>query len=168
MIRGRDVFRGKLASASLKRREPVALTVLMPCDVFRGKLASASLKPPLVAPPYSSTSGIPRQACLGLIEAFSPSVPPWLSIDASIPRQACLGLIEASAARIPLRPRGNCIPRQACLGLIEASSAAAWSTPRVPVFRGKLASASLKPATPSATTSTRTTTYSEASLPRPH
>ena len=61
---------------------------------FRGKLASASLKHGDLSRPEEDFARIPRQACLGLIEAFffdnlSTGYHQW------IPRQACLGLIEA-------------------------------------------------------------------------
>ena len=64
---GSTVFRGKLASASLKHVHQS--TVAGGGRVFRGKLASASLK--RYRPPLASVRplGIPRQACLGLIEA---------------------------------------------------------------------------------------------------
>ena len=85
---------------------------------------------------------IPRQACLGLIEAAPKNS--CKSADSGIPRQACLGLIEArSSWRSRLSPCGR-IPRQACLGLIEALVFAQLPIWPCQVFRGKLASASLK------------------------
>ena len=84
---------------------------------FRGKLASASLKRLVPASLLPHDAQIPRQACLGLIEARAPTG--HTRGAAAIPRQACLGLIEAiGGSRSRDCPRG--IPRQACLGLIEA------------------------------------------------
>ena len=112
-------------------------------DVFRGKLASASLKPCSIDCAPDLIACIPRQACLGLIEAritartdcnvttvfrgklASASLKHLCYFDDTgpvvpgIPRQACLGLIEASNIRRNIHLR-NGIPRQACLGLIEA------------------------------------------------
>ena len=59
-----------------------------------------------------------------------------------IPRQACLGLIEAEKG-LPYHATVAEIPRQACLGLIEAMTASV-SGSSGKAFRGKLASASLK------------------------
>ena len=69
---------------------------------FRGKLASASLKHGFIGAVHVDTEQIPRQACLGLIEARSikSQLTNYLTW---IPRQACLGLIEASfALKAPL------------------------------------------------------------------
>ena len=111
---------------------------------------------------------IPRQACLGLIEAGNFYA--YQTVLDRIPRQACLGLIEArppfvhytfiirvfrgklaSASLKPYFARGRRraggvgrIPRQACLGLIEAGLSDSAATRDHAVFRGKLASASLK------------------------
>ena len=84
------------------------------------------------------------------------------------------------------------IPRQACLGLIEAHIHVVHAFSRLFVFRGKLASASLKPRLPPHTdapnligiprqaclgliearigtlNAVTRLVYSEASLPRPH
>ena len=62
----------------------------------------------------------------------------------SIPRQACLGLIEASSSVFGGFIGLACIPRQACLGLIEAETLEFFLFRNTIVFRGKLASASLK------------------------
>ena len=67
----------------------------MTVAVFRGKLASASLKLRWAHARSAALIGrIPRQACLGLIEALG-SAATRPAPDARIPRQACLGLIEA-------------------------------------------------------------------------
>ena len=110
--------------------------------VFRGKLASASLKAartPVTG--ESGAAGIPRQACLGLIEG---------------------GTVKRNLERIFWR-----IPRQACLGLIEGGGSGGHARISWRVFRGKLASASLK-VKPHGVPGLLRSPYSEASLPRPH
>ena len=137
------VFRGKLASASLKLGQRHRRVRDDGIEVFRGKLASASLKPRVDPDPFVRAivfRGKLASASLKLLEVSC-----LLLFPRRIPRQACLGLIEAGPRRQHRQdgPRTG-IPRQACLGLIEATYARfglrAWR-----VFRGKLASASLKP-----------------------
>ena len=112
------VFRGKLASASLKAALATQ-RVGRVIEVFRGKLASASLKEPNHASLLLTTGpGIPRQACLGLIEGAL-MLSRATSTLAGIPRQACLGLIEGGASPAWVCHLSGRIPRQACLGLIE-------------------------------------------------
>ena len=98
----------------------------------------------MLAPCLDSVERIPRQACLGLIEArgvpqtlpFRPVVFRGKLASASLKHH----LLRVQAGRLL---RG--IPRQACLGLIEAGRwGARAGTKFFRVFRGKLASASLK------------------------
>ena len=162
--------------------------------VFRGKLASASLKQGIkrmFTPP--SNLRIPRQACLGLIEApssFMKSVKLFFLVFRGKLASASLKLCDCKTTPSCSAPG---IPRQACLGLIEASSLSFPSRTMPTVFRGKLASASLKhhllrvqagrllrgiprqaclgliEAKPSPSRRPRPQrSYSEASLPRPH
>ena len=82
-----SAFRGKLASASLK--PVVRATPQLPGYRFRGKLASASLKRKLSRTFFSHSGVIPRQACLGLIEAFILALlcyPKCPDSEASLPR----------------------------------------------------------------------------------
>ena len=146
----------------------------------------------MLAPCLDSVERIPRQACLGLIEARG--VPQTLPFRPVVFRGK---LASASLKLCDCKTTPSCsapgIPRQACLGLIEASSLSFPSRTMPTVFRGKLASASLKhhllrvqagrllrgiprqaclgliEAKPSPSRRPRPQrSYSEASLPRPH
>ena len=84
--------------------------------VFRGNIASASLKRlPLFA--QQPDVQFPRQYCLGLIEALEDVGRGEALL--MFPRQYCLGLIEAGSEHCT-RSEMLLFPRQYCLGLIEA------------------------------------------------
>ena len=135
-------FRGKLASASLK------LSFIRPSDCgphrrFRGKLASASLKPAFRLEGGVQRAWIPRQACLGLIEAMAYAGHAYDLVDGFRGKLASASLKQTLT--FDSSSRNLAIPRQACLGLIEALDTFLNICPApIDRFRGKLASASLK------------------------
>ena len=118
-FRGRFcVFPGRNAWASLKLpnlpdQRPLGRVV------FPGRNAWASLKLHPDATRKLLSHCLPRQKCLGLIEARRGAESGRAVQHPGLPRQKCLGLIEA--ARIATWVATNSgLPRQKCLGLIEA------------------------------------------------